>query len=273
MPDLSVTNWGAVVRTLILAVSVLLLTFVMACASGPDPSELGEVPSAEDLYAEGLAKLEKGGFHFWFVDTRDYQGAIDNFQDIIDNYPYSEYATLAELRIADTYFDRELWEEALSYYRDFSELHPDHEKVPYTIFRAALAHYHQSRPANRDQTATRQAVAQLERLRKDYPQAAESEQADQLWRELRIRLATSVMNIGDFYMKRSEYRSAADRFRSVLNQYPGIGLDAEALFKLGLCYREMNLNDEAARIFQVIMENYDGSEVAAAARDYVPSSN
>ncbi len=49
------------------------------------------------------------------------------------------------------------------------------------------------------------------------------------------------MNIGNFYMKRSEYRSAADRFRSVLNEYPGLGLDAEALFKLGLCYREMNL--------------------------------
>lgn len=231
------------------------------------------MPSAEELYAEGSAKLEEGGFHFWFIDTRDYQGAINTFQDIIDNYPYSDYATLAELRIADTYFEQERWEEALSYYRDFSELHPDHERVPYTILRAALAYYRQSRPANRDQTATRQALIQLERLRTSYPHAAESAEADELWRVLRTRLGNSVMNIGNFYMERSEYRSAADRFRSVLNDYPGLGLDAEALFKLGLCYREMNLNDEAARIFQVIMENYDGSEVAAAAQDYVPASN
>ncbi len=175
--------------------------------------------------------------------------------------------------IADAYFDDAKFDEALSYYRDFSELHPDHEKVPYTILRAAHAYYHQSRPANRDQTATRQAIAQLERLRDDYPQAAESAEADQLWRELRTRLGTSVMNIGNFYMERSEYRSAADRFRSVLNEYPGLGLDAEALFKLGLCYREMNLGDEAARIFQVILENYQGSEIAAAAQDFVPASN
>jgi outer membrane protein assembly factor BamD len=256
------------------AVSVLALTFAMACASSmPDGEEFGEVPSAEDLYTEGVAKLEEGGLRFWFIDTRDHQGAIDTFQDIIDNYPYSDYATLAELRIADAYFDQELWEEALSYYRDFSELHPDHEKVPYTILRAARAYYHQSRPADRDQTATKQALAQLERLRNDYPQAAESAEADQLWRELRTRLGTSVMNIGNFYMERSEYRSAADRFRSVLNEYPGLGLDAEALFKLGLCYREMNLGDEAARIFQVILENYQGSEVAAAAQDFVPASN
>jgi outer membrane protein assembly factor BamD len=246
----------------------------MACAGGtPDPEEFGEVPSAEELYAEGVAKLEKGGVHIWFIDTRDRQGAIDTFQDIIDNYPYSDYATLAELRIADAYFDQKLWEEALSYYRDFSELHPDHERVPYTMLRAALAYYHQSRPANRDQTATRQALVQLERLRSSHPEAAESDEADELWRVLRTRLRNSVLNIGNFYMKRSEYRSAADRYRSVLNEYPGLGLDAEALFNLGLCYREMNLSDEAARIFQVIMENYDGSEVAASAQGYIPASN
>jgi outer membrane protein assembly factor BamD len=262
------------VRTLIQAVSVLWLTLVMACAGGaPDDTEFGEVPSAEDLYAQGLAKLEKGGIHFWFIDTRDRQGAIDTFQDIIDNYPYSDYATLAELRIADAYFDQELWEEALSYYRDFPDLHPDNEKVPYTILRTALAYYHQSRPANRDQTATRQALNQLERLREKYPQSAEAEEADHLWRELRTRLGTSVMNIGNFYMERGEYRSAADRYHSVLNEYPGLGLDAEALFKLGLCYREMNLEDEADRIFQVILDNYQGSEVAAAARGYVPASD
>ena len=261
-------------RTLTRTVSALLLTMAMACASsGPDDEEFGEVPAAEDLYAEGLAKLEEGGFRFWFIDTTDHQGAIENFQDIIDNYPYSDYATLAELRIADSYFDQELWEEALSYYRDFAELHPDHDRVPYTIYRASLSHYHQSRPANRDQTATRQALGQLERLRSEYPQAPESEEADELWRVLRTRLGSSVMNIGNFYMKRSEYRSAADRYRSVLNEYPGLGLDAEALFKLGLCYREMNLDDEASRIFQVILENYQGSEVAAAAQDYVPATN
>ena len=50
-------------RAFMKAVSVLALTFTMACASGtPDADEFGEVPSAEDLYAEGVAKLEEGGF-------------------------------------------------------------------------------------------------------------------------------------------------------------------------------------------------------------------
>ena len=86
----------------------------------------------------------------------EYQDAIDNFQDIIDNYPYSELrGAVANLEIADTYFARERYEEALSYYRDFAELHPDHARVPYALHRAALCHYRQSRDPGRDQTATK----------------------------------------------------------------------------------------------------------------------
>ncbi len=255
------------------ALPVVFLAGALACASTPDPLELAEVPAAEELYRQGLAKLEDGGKILWLFDTTDYKGAIDLFQDIVDNYPYSEYAVLAELRIADAYFDQERWEEALSYYRDFSELHPDHEKVPYTIFRAALSYYNQSRDAGRDQTATRQALAQLDQVITRHPNAPEAAQAEVMWKELRTRLARHVMGIADFYLDGEEYQSAADRYRSVLNEYPGLGLDAEALYKLGVCYSNMHLDDEANRVFQVILENYQGSEIADAAQDWVPAAN
>ena len=35
----------------------------------------------------------------------------------------------------------------------------------------------------------------------------------------------------------------------------------------------MNRGDEAQQIFQVILENYEGSEVAEAAADLVPAAN
>jgi hypothetical protein len=35
----------------------------------------------------------------------------------------------------------------------------------------------------------------------------------------------------------------------------------------------MNRDDEAARIFQVLLENYEGTDVAREARDLVPSAN
>ena len=81
------------------------------------------------------------------------------------------------------------------------------------------------------------------------------------------------MGIGDFYFRKREYPSAAERYRDLLNRFPGLGLDAEALYKLGLCFTRMNREGEAHEIFQVILDNYEGSEIADAAADLIPAAN
>jgi outer membrane protein assembly factor BamD len=241
-------------------------------ACSKPPTLLEEVPSAEELYREGLSILE-GKRRFFVFRTVDYQKAIDTFQQIVDNYPYSDYAVRAELRIADSYFEQEKYEEALSYYRDFVDLHPQHEDVPYTIYRAALCYYRQSRSANRDQSATRKSIEYLDELLRRYPHAPQIREAEILWQELRTRLGEHVLQIGDFYLARSEYESAASRYQSVLDEFPGLGLDAQALYKLGVCYSAMNRDDDAKRIFEVILRNYEGTDVAEAAADLVPAAN
>ncbi|MDX1383949.1 MAG: outer membrane protein assembly factor BamD, partial [Thermoanaerobaculia bacterium] len=195
----------------------------------------------------------------------DYDEAIATFQTIIDNYPYSEYAVLAELRIADAYFDDKEYEEALSYYRDFGDLHPQHEKVPYTIYRSALCHQRRVRAVNRDQTATREALVYLDRLLANYPYSEYAREAEDLWRELRGKLAEQVLNVGDFYRMRGEYEAAAERYRSLLSEYPGLGLDARSLYSLGLCYEATNRHADAERVFLAVVQNYRGSEEAYAA--------
>jgi outer membrane protein assembly factor BamD len=256
----------------LLAVLGSSLTFgAVGCASGPEAEELGEVPSAEQLYQEAKDILADGGEILWLFDTTKYQDAIDRLQDIIDNYPYSDYAVLANLEIADTYFRRESYEEALSYYRDFAELHPDHPRVAYALHRAALCHYRQSKDPGRDQSATKLAVTQLEDLMRRFPNTPEAQEGEVLWRELRTRLGAHVMQIGDFYFERDEYQSAASRYRAVLDQYPGLGLDPDALYKLAACYKAMNLDDEASQIFQVILDNYKDTEVAESAAEMLPA--
>jgi len=237
-----------------------------------NPPEIQEVPAAEVLYRQGLEILESGKL-LGFIPKTDHGRAIETFQAIVDNYPYSDYAVLAELKIADTYYDQGKWEEALSYYRDFAELHPTHERVPYSVLRSALCRKNEALNSNRDQTNTRRALEHLDQLLTRFPYSVEAQEAEPLWRELRTRLAEHEMGVGDFYMGREEYQSAADRFRNVLNDYPGLGLDGQALYKLGTCYSQMNLDDEATRIFEVILNNYDGTEFAEAAREHVPAAN
>jgi outer membrane protein assembly factor BamD len=255
----------------ILASAVVLALATTGCASSPD-DDYAEIPPAETLYEEGVTLMETGT-RFWGLDLTDYEDAIDRFQDVIDNYPYSDLAVLAELRIADAYFEQKRYDEALSYYREFGELHPDHEKVPYTILRSALSFYHQSKDPSRDQTASREALDTLDGLITRYPRSPEVTEAEILWRELRTKLARHELMIGDFYLEETEYQSAANRYRDVLNEYPGLGLDAEALYKLGVCYTHMSREEEARHIFEVILRNYEGSEIADAAQDLVPAAN
>ena len=249
-----------------------IATLIIAAGCAKSPPEFEEVPPADQLYEQGQKILE-GERVLGLWPRVDYAEAIETFQAIIDNYPYSEYAVLAELAIADAYFDDEKYEEALSYYRDFTDLHPQHEKVPYTIYRSALCHQRRVHAANRDQTSTREALIFLDQLLAKYPYSEYAGDGEVLWRELRTTLAEQVRDIGDFYLKRDEWESAAERYRSLLNEYPGLGLDAEALYKLGVCYAAMNRTEEAESIFQAIVQNYRESDVARDAADRIASMN
>jgi outer membrane protein assembly factor BamD (BamD/ComL family) len=92
-------------------------------------------------------------------------------------------------------------------------------------------------------------------------------------RELRTQLARHVMKMGDFYLKRDEFQAAAERYRSVLNIYPGLGMDSESLYKLGICYENMMRQDEARRLFHVVVANYPKTRLAKQAAERIAASD
>ncbi len=252
-------------------VGVLLVAVVAGSGCKKGEPSFEEVPPAEELWEEGHKRLEGRNIFGW--RWINYGKAIESFQAIVDNYPYSEFEIDAELEIADAYFKDKKYEEALSYYRDFSELHPAHAKVPYTVLRSALCHYEQIESIDRDQTNTRAAMEILEDLLRRFPYSPETKEGEVILFELRPRLAENVMEIGDFYLVRDQHQSAASRYRTVLDEYPGLGLDAEALYKLGLCYEHMKLEDEALRLYHVVVENFRNTDLAARAAERIAKAH
>lgn len=245
-----------------LALSVSL-ALAVACAQKVPTFE--EIKPADELYADGLKILE-GRRILWMFTLISYDKAIETFQAIIDNFPYSEYEQKALLKIADAYFDDHRYEEALAYYQDFADLHPGHEQVPYTLLRAALCHFNQIESLDRDQTSTHLATDALETLIRKHPYAKETREGEEMMIELRTRLALNMLQIADFYLDRTHWQSAAVRYRRVLDEYPGLGLDARALFRLGLCLENLRRIDEALRLYHVVVENYANSPAARRAR-------
>jgi outer membrane protein assembly factor BamD len=237
--------------------AALALSWLGACASTP-PIE--DVPSAETYYRRGEEILGGQSFLFFFSDV-DYDQAIELFQEVIDNYPYSEYATLAELRIADIHFDQENYEEALSYYQDFVELHPNHPRVPYAIFRNGLCAFEQIKEPDRDQTTTYDAIAQFEVLLDRYPDWQEADRARHMLIRAQDQLVQRDVLVGDFYMDHGDYYAALRRYRRSLSDYPRQTGRAATMARLADALLALNRHYEAEQVYTQVVQMEPGDAV------------
>ncbi len=222
-----------------------------ACASDepPPPPEPEPEPTAEEHYQRGLEILEGERLLFFFRSV-DYPAAIEAFQQIIDSYPYSEYATLAELKIADVHFRRRDYEEAASFYQDFVELHPSHPEVPYAIYRNGLCSFERMREADRDQEPTRQAIAQFEALLQRHPDAPVADDARRKLEEARTRLAEREIRVADFYFDQGIYHAAVHRYRRALEAYPQHADRALSRARLGISLARTSRPLEAEQLLR-----------------------
>src|SRR5262245_20134896 len=80
-------RWGH--RTRLVGLAAALAFVGSACAGGEPPKP----STAEDYYNKGQQVLE-GSKRLFFTNV-DYPAAIAAFQEVINNFPFSEYATLA----------------------------------------------------------------------------------------------------------------------------------------------------------------------------------
>ncbi len=247
---------GLIHKVEIRAISHMLLLLALAglvsCARSQPDFDV-EIPSAEELYADGEKSLKKKKF-LWLIPFTDHQKAIDKFQEIVDNYPYSEYAVLAEMKIADTYYEQEKWEEALSYYRDFSDLHPGNERVEYSMYQTGRCYENQVQDPDRDQTATRNGIEAYQFLLDEFPDGEYTEEAETRLTDLLARLADHQFILANFYFDREEYQAAARRYRVILDEYSGLGFDDVVLHRLAISYDRLNRPQDAREIYDRLGE-------------------
>src|SRR5690349_11420324 len=125
--------------------------------------------SAQRNYEKGVKELE----------DKDWLAASKYFQFIKSRFPYSKYAVLAELRLADAQFGAEQYIEAIDSYRLFIKFHPTHDMVAngYASFRIGEGYYRQLSgdfwmfppSSEKDQSSTEDAANELKTFLDKYP--------------------------------------------------------------------------------------------------------
>jgi hypothetical protein len=143
------------------------------------------------------------------------------YEYVKTKFPFLDAAKMAELRLCDVSFQRELWTEAADRCTAFVKLHPTHPKVDYAAYHAALAHYRDMpvdwfmipSSSEKDQTQVRAAYTALNDFVKTYPDSQYRPEAQKQLAEVRKRLAEHEISVADFYEKRNRWAAAVNRRR------------------------------------------------------------
>jgi len=189
----------------------------------PDDEEVSGTP--QELAWNGMDHYEEG----------QYEEAIEYFERIKDWHPFSKFALLAELKLADCYYHIEEYEEAIFTYEEFENLHPSNEAIPYVIYQIGLCHYEQMDTIDRDQKMTRQALEAFYRLVDQYPSSDYAKKAEENITICLKHLAKHQFYVAAFYFKSKHYKASLHRFKAVLIKYPDVGIHQSTLDYISLC--------------------------------------
>jgi outer membrane protein assembly factor BamD len=224
---------------------------LLACASS-HVSLTGEVrygKTAEEDYKAGEDELK----------SKNYVEATKFFEHVKNRYPFSKYAALSELRVADLKFDQDHFIEAADAYQQFVKLHPAHEKADYAAFRVGLSHWKDG-PSEfmlfppsyeKDQVQVRDTAKALDDFVKKYPTSKYKPEAEQLLAQARSRLAEHEWYVAEFYAKREHWAGAAGRLEALVKEYPGSPRESAALLQLAEVYLKL---DERYRAQQALQQ-------------------
>ncbi len=184
-----------------------------------------EEKTALELVSDGMDQF----------NNEDYQDSIQSFEKLRDWYPFSKYVILAELKIADAYYHIKNYEEAVAAYEAFENLHPRNEAIPYVIFQIGLCYFEQIDTIDRDQTPAKNALDTFSRLKKQFPDDGYAHRANEHIKQCIKSLVGNEFYVGLFYFKNKHYKAALSRFKSVLSNFPDVGIHQQALQYVTLC--------------------------------------
>ena len=221
-----------------------------ACAGNKKnkPRLAYEERPVELLYATGADRL----------DRRQWNQAVNYFQEVERQHPYSEWSRRAILMQAYAHYQGNDYAEAVADADRFIQLYPGNPTAAYAHYIKAICYFEQIVDVNRDQAATGQALDSLRDVVQRYPRTEYAADARLKIDMVNDQLAGKEMTIGRYYLRQGDTLAAVGRFRTVIDRYQTTSHTPEALHRLVESYLTLGLMEEAKRNGAVLGANYPG---------------
>lgn len=251
-------------QKILLCTALLSLALIPACASKtPDG---GETPAASDTLAgtetpagaqDSVEKMYNLAART--LDEGKFLEAAKLFDDVDREYPYSQWATKAQLMSGYAHYKNLKYDEAVLSLDRYIELHPGDENIAYAYYLRALCYYEQISDVRRDQRMTELALDNLRQVVERFPESRYSKDAKLKIDLTQDHLAGKEMEIGRYYLFRKQYQAGINRFQKVVREYQTTTHVPEALHRLTESYLALGIVDEAQKTASVLGHNYPNS--------------
>ena len=237
---------------------VLFLIFALisllfsSCSDSQNNIGIGvsEDKSAEEIFNSGERELVR----------RRYNDAAEKFKEVERLYPYSDWAKRALIMQVYSFHKDKEYENVVSAANRFIEFHPKDKDIPYAYYLIGLSYYDQVLSIGRDQKLTQEALRIFKLIIKEYPDSEYASSSQIKFDFLKNQLASKEMEVGRYYLKRSHYVSAINRFRGIIEDFSTTSQVPEALHRLVEAYLSLGLTDEAQTAGAILGYNYKSNE-------------
>ena len=206
--------------------------------------------AAEEIFNSGERELIR----------RRYNDAAEKFKEVERLYPYSDWAKRALIMQVYSFHKDKEYENVVSAANRFIEFHPKDKDIPYAYYLIGLSYYDQVLAIGRDQKLTQEALKIFKLIIKEYPDSEYASSSQIKFDFLKNQLASKEMEVGRYYLKRSHYVSAINRFRGIIEDFSTTSQVPEALHRLVEAYLSLGLTDEAQTAGAILGYNYKSNE-------------
>jgi outer membrane protein assembly factor BamD len=195
---------------------ILFLFTLCSCATIKDLFDFTEDKKiearlpVEELIAKGLDEFNIG--RYYMADTY--------FTEVLDRYPFSPQALLAELKAADCKYYMEKYYEALLLYKQYEERHPTNEAIPYVMYQKGMCNYNRIDTIDRDPDGAVQAIQDFSQLLRAAPDSPYTEEAKARIRAANEFLVNHEYFVVKFYLRTEKYKEAEARLKYLIAKYP-----------------------------------------------------
>jgi outer membrane protein assembly factor BamD len=239
------------------------------CAAKKDVMPAGTADADKFLFDKGTEAAKE----------RKWLNAREYLRNIVDNYPQSPYRPDAKLALGDTYVGEHTTESLLlaaNEFREFLTFYPTNPRADYAQLQLAKSFAEQMLAPERDQSATKDAIKEIEIFLQRFPNSALMPEARKLEREAKDRLSEASYRVGFYYFRVKWYTGAIDRFKEVLKVDPAYSNRdavyyhlAESLYLSSPQGEASSLKAEALPYYERLLSEFEKSQYLAAAQKRV----